>query len=122
MAITYSMTTEENLLVVTASGFDESLEDVQQYGMAVVNACKEANMPNVLCNEINLEYRLGTLDTFKSAEFLASQAPRVGKVAIVCNEKFIADAKFWETVAVNRGLAVRAFKDLASARHWLSKR
>jgi len=119
MAIEYTLTTEENLLVVEASGFDENLDDVLQYGMAIVDACKAGNYSLVLCNELNLEYRLGTLDTFKSAEFLARQTPKLGKAAIVCNEKFINDARFWETVAVNRGLTVRIFKDVDSARKWL---
>jgi hypothetical protein len=121
MAIHYTMTAEGDLLLVEAAGFDESLEEVQQYGMAIVNACRTGNYTRVLCNEFNLEYRLGTLDTFKSAEYLAAQAPKLGKTAIVCNGKFIVDAKFWETVAVNRGLTVRFFKDTNTARQWLSE-
>jgi hypothetical protein len=115
------MKEEDNLLVVNASGFDESLEEVEQYGLAIVNACKAGNYTRVLCNEFELEYRLSTLDTFKSAEFIVAQAARVGRVAIVCNEKFIEDAKFWETVAVNRGLTVRVFKSTEAARKWLGE-
>ncbi len=122
MAIHYSMKTEGSLLVVTASGFDESLEEVQQYGLAVVQACRQGGHARVLCDEQELEYRLGTLDTFKSAEFLAAQAPRIGRAAIVCNTKFNRDAEFWETVAVNRGLTVRFFKDMDTARQWLDER
>lgn len=43
----------------------------------------------------------------------------MGKVAVVCNEKFVADARFWENVAVNRGLRVRMFKSLDAAQTWL---
>jgi hypothetical protein len=121
MSIHFTMTTEGDLLIVKASGFDENLEDVLNYGMAVIEACKEGNLSHVLCDEIDLEYRLGTLDTFKSAETLASQVPNLGKAAIVPNEKFIADANFWETVAVNRGLTVRVFKKIDSARQWLGE-
>lgn len=119
MAIDYILTSEDDLLIVNASGFDENLEEVLQYGMAIVNACMAGNYSRVLCNELNLEYRLSTLDTYKSAEFLARQAPKLGKVAIVFNEKFMNDARFWETVAVNRGLMVCTFKDIDSARKWL---
>lgn len=120
MAIQYTLIAEEGrLLLVKASGFDESLEEVKQYGLAIVQICKAENYTRVLCDERDLEYRLGTLDTFESAEFLARQAPRLAKIAIVCNEKFTADGHFWETVAVNRGLTVRFFKDMESARQWL---
>ena len=122
MAINYKMAGENNRLVVTATGFDEDLKEVELYGAAIIKACVEGNYSQVLCNELDLEYRLSTLDTFKSAEFLALQAPRIGKAAIVCNEKFISDALFWETVAVNRGLEVRVFKDMKMARIWLGKK
>jgi hypothetical protein len=119
MAIKYTMTKDGDLLLVETTGFDENLAEVQQYGLAILNACIQGNHTKVLCNEINLEYRLGTFDTFLAAEFMAAQIPKLGKAAIVCNETFIEDAKFWETVAVNRGLTVRVFKDVESARDWL---
>lgn len=121
MAIQYSLKADGNLLIVKASGFDESLEEVEQYGLAIVEACKEGRYSRVLCDETDLEYRLGTFDTFQSAEFMASQAPKIGKAAIVCNEKFYPDARFWETVAVNRGLRVRVFKNIEAARQWLDE-
>lgn len=121
MAIHYKMELEGDLLNVETSGFDESLEEVQQYGMDIIDACRRGNHTHVLCDERNLEYRLSTFDTYQSAEFMAAQIPRLAKAAVVCNEKFINDAKFWETVAVNRGLVVRVFKDIDSARLWLSE-
>ena len=63
------MRNDGDLLIVESTGFDESLEEVQQYGLAILSACKQGNHTKVLCNEINLEYRLGTFDTFLAAEF-----------------------------------------------------
>lgn len=119
MSIQYVLKSEGDLLTVKTTGFDESLEEVERYGLAILEACKAGNYLRVLCDETELEYRLSTLDTYESAVFLASQAPRLVKAAIVCNEKFVQDAHFWETVAVNRGLTVRVFKDAASAQEWL---
>lgn len=121
MAIKYILKPEGNLLTVKTSGFDESLQEVEQYGLAIIEACNDGNFSRVLCDETDLEYRLGTFDTFQSAAFLADQAPRIGKAAIVCNEAFFRDAHFWETVAVNRGLSVRVFKNADDARHWLDE-
>lgn len=120
MSIRYVLKPEGDLLTVTTSGADESLEEVQQYGMAILRACQEGNYLRVLCDETELEYRLNTMDTFESAAFLASQAPKLAKAAIVYNSKYVEDARFWETVAVNRGLTVRVFKDVESARSWLA--
>lgn len=104
MAINFTATSEGNLLIINASGFDDNLEEVQQYGMAVIEACSKYNVTRVLCDETNLEYRLSVIGTFQSVEFIAAQVPAIAKVALVCSEKSIADAAFWETVAVNRGL------------------
>lgn len=109
------------MLVIHASGFDENLEEVQQYGMSIIEACGQYNVTHVLCDETDLEYRLSVIDTFQSAQFIAEQAPVIAKVALVCSEKFIADASFWETVAVNRGLTVRVFKKVEDARYWLNE-
>jgi hypothetical protein len=122
MAIHYNFSTEGNLLVVTASGFDESLEEVQNYSLATIQEAQRGGFTSVLCNEIQLEYRLGTLDTYKAATFVAQQAPKVARVAIVCSEQFMRDAKFWETVAVNRGLEVRVFPDLSAAHSWIDSK
>lgn len=119
MSIQYVLKPEGDLLTVRTTGFDENLEEVKQYGLAIVEACKEGRYLRVLCDETELEYRLGTLDTYESAVFLASQAPRLVKAAIVCNPKFVQDAHFWETVAMNRGLTVRVFQTVESAREWL---
>lgn len=119
MAIQYTFQNAGDQLNVTAVGFDESLEEVEQYGLSIIQACQAQHCTHVLCNELDLEYRLGTLDTFQAAEYIASLAPRVAKVAVVCNEKFVADARFWENVAVNRGLRVRVFKSQDAAQTWL---
>jgi len=119
MPIHYTITVADNTLLVTASGFDESLAQVQQYGMAIIDACKQSGATRILCNEVDLEYRLDTVDTFRAAEFIAANAPRVGRIALVCNPRHLVDARFFEDVAVNRGLLVRVFKDLDVARHWL---
>ncbi len=119
MAIHYTLKTEGDLLLVEAAGFDESLEEVQAYGQAIIQACLAADCSRVLCNETDLEYRLDTFDIFQSAEGIAAQIRKAVKVAIVCHAKFKADAQFWETVAVNRGMLVHFFQDMEAARRWL---
>lgn len=122
MAISHTISLEGDTLVVVASGFDESLEDAKAYGMAIIQAGLEAGVTRIFCDEVALEYRLGTLDTYLLGKYLAEVAPRLARVAIVCQANQFSDARFWEDVAVNRGLTVRAFTDREKAREWLAKR
>ena len=120
MAIHYTMTRQDDILMVHTSGFDESLREVEDYGSALIEACVAGSYVGLLCDERDLEYRLGTFDTYESAKFISEHAPRMARIALIPNEKYIVDAQFWETVAVNRGLAVRIFKDPIAARQWLA--
>lgn len=119
MAIHHTLTFEPDLLLVTASGFDESLADLETYGLAIIHACVEHGVTRVLCDETALEYRLDTVDTYRAAEFMSQHVPALAKAAIVCQPRGLEAACFWEDAAVNRGLHVRVFTDLAAARSWL---
>jgi len=119
MAIDFTTEVDDGTLVVTSRGFDESPEQVQAYGMAVIDACVQAGVTRVLCDERKVEYRLNTVDTHAAASFIAKYAPRIARGAIVCNPAYIDDAQFWENVAANRGLPVRVFKHIDDAWAWL---
>jgi hypothetical protein len=119
MAIQHTVTAEGDTLLVRAWGFDEDLADVQRYGEAVIAGCLAAGCTRVLCDESRLEYRLGILDTYRAATFLAEHAPRVARIALVCPASGFSDARFWEDVAVNRGLLVRVFTSTDAAKAWL---
>ena len=119
MAIQHSVELKDNILYVKASGRDDDINDVIQYGEALIKAAVEMGATYVLCDETELEYAIGTLDTFQAAEYIAKAAPRVGRIAIVCHPRYAKDGKFWETVAVNRGLLVRMFTDTGEAEGWL---
>lgn len=121
MAISYTIEADDGLLRVVATGKDDNLRQVKDYGYAVLSAAISMRCPKVLCDERELIYSLGTFDTFESARYISELTPDIAKVAIVCNPEFIKDAGFWETVAINRGLHVRVFKTMADAENWLMK-
>jgi hypothetical protein len=120
MAITYTTEVDGETLFVKTSGFDESLAEVEEYAMGIIMACKESGIIHVLCDETELEYRLGTFDTYQAGEFLSTHVPAIVKVAIVCNPAFLSDASFFEDIVVNRCLRFRVFTDTQSARQWLN--
>jgi hypothetical protein len=119
VTIRYEIAVEDDLLVVVASGVDEDVAEVRGYGMAVIAAAVEHQVTRILCDERSLEYRLGTMDTFQAARYIADHAPRVGRTAVVCDARYVRDARFWEDVSRNRGLQAAVFTDLAEARAWL---
>lgn len=121
MAIQYTFKPEKDVLVVETTGFDENVKEVMLYGKSVVDECRNGNFKRLLCNELQLEYRLGIFDTFALAKYISQFAAEIGRAAIVCNEKYFVDTKFWETAAVNRGLEVRVFKDMETARQWVEE-
>lgn len=119
MAITFTIEQTESMMRVIAWGKDDNLEQVKEYGMAILMAAISSGCTKVLCDELQLVYSLGTFDTFESARFISEYAPNIAKVAIACKPDQIDDATFWETVASNRGLFVRVFKTLHEAEEWL---
>lgn len=121
MAIVYDFKTDNGVLRARATGKDDNLEQVISYGMAIIKATQPTGCGKILCDETALIYAPGTIDTFESARFISKHAPDVAKVAIVCRPENINDADFWETVAVNRGLYVEFFKNMADAEKWLMK-
>ena len=120
MPIDYTLRAEGDTLLVVASGRDDSLAEVEAYGMAIIAAAVEHNCRRVLCDERGLVYALGTFDTYEAARHIAEHAPGVGRVAIVCRPQDNVAAAFWETVAVNRGLRARCFTDRDQAAVWLA--
>jgi hypothetical protein len=119
MAIQYTFECSGTILRVKATGKDDNLEQVENYGLAVWEALNACGCTKVLCDETELEYSLDTFDSFESAKFIAEHAQKVLKAAIVCKASNVEDADFWETVAVNRGFQVKMFKTIEEAEEWL---
>ena len=119
MAIEFDHRIDKELLRVKATGHDENLEQVQEYGLAVMRAALENNCTKIICDESDLEYSLGTFDIFELVKSLSEVVPKVVKVALIYKPTQFDDVKFWENVAVNRGVQVRIFKDQASAEKWI---
>lgn len=121
MSIQFKIEVEGPLIRATASGTDDSLEEVEAYGTAVVESCRKNQCKYILCDERRLHYNLSTSETFDLGEYYTSYAPSVVRVAIVCSRENLEEASFFETVAVNRGLQIRVFTDMEEAENWLLK-
>lgn len=114
------MTVDGDLLRVTASGKDDNIKEVEGYCAAIIETCIKNNIKKVLCDERKLKYELSTIDTYALAEYTSEHAKGVGRAAIVCNPKYLPDAKFWKTVSSNRGLVVKVFTSIDEAKAWIN--
>lgn len=116
MSIQFQSEMKDGILVVTASGRDDNVQQVIDYGHSVERVAIESGARCVLCDERNLQY---AIDTFDAARQIAASAPKAARIAIVCRPECLEDGKFWETVAVNRGMQVRMDTDFVRAEAWL---
>ncbi|MBP1627295.1 MAG: hypothetical protein H6Q00_1770 [Holophagaceae bacterium] len=125
MPITCRFRAEGDLLIVEASGRDDGLEDVHRYGMAILAKAASLRTTRILCDERALDYDLDISATFESARLLAGalaqHVPGCARAALVPSPRYLSEARFWSTVAVHRGLTIRAFAELEDARAWLAE-
>lgn len=119
MAINYRFELDNKTLNVFANGKDENLEEVMAYGQAILEYAISHDCNKILCDERNLEYALSTVDTYELAKAASEAARAVGKIAVVCNKKYLDNGEFFETVAVNRGLIVFVTADYEKAIEWI---
>ncbi len=119
MAINYDIEVRDGCLCVKTSGFAESLEEHMAYAHAAYDAMINAGCSEILIDEWEMEYRLGTFDIYKLAEDVANSAEVPMRVAVVTNPENNIDARFFEDVVSNRGFKLLYFKTLDEAHAWL---
>jgi hypothetical protein len=119
MPINYEMGIEDGILKVVSSGVCDDLDQLKEYALALHKASTTLEQARILVDETQLEYRLGMLDSYYSGEFIAEIAQKPYKLAVVCRQEGWDETKFWETVAVNRGVPVRVFADMDRAEEWV---
>ena len=120
MAIQYTCKSDGDILLIKASGVSQDLEEAKRFSAAIAQTARVSGNLHVLCDESEVIYQIGLVDTYEAASYFAEQAPHLAKVAVVRPFEGFQDAKFWETVAVNRGLIARVFSDADQARQWLN--
>lgn len=58
MAISYTTEHKNEHLIITASGEDDSIEDVENYTASIVHLCIERKINRLILDERNLIYTL----------------------------------------------------------------
>lgn len=121
MSIDYKYKIDQDVLLVVASGNDDSLEEVGNYARNILITALQNECTRVCCDERNLQYTLSAYDTYELAKAASKEAKPLKRIAIVCDPKYLNNGKFYETVAQNRGLTVLMTDDYDHAIKWLGK-
>lgn len=107
-----------NYLFVRVSGANTP-ENVADYLMRVLEECQRLGHSRVLIDE-NLDGpRLSVDEIFMIAAEGASNALGVFDAIAFVDEQAGDNSYFTETVAVNRGMPIRAFSNVGEAESWL---
>lgn len=120
MAIRYETMCDNGVLRVTTRGNDDGLGAVIAYADGVAASAKRCGCTKILCDERELTYALTTMETFLAAEAASSYRTQEIKVAIVCSPEYREEAAFFENVAMNRGMLLKATTDITEAERWLN--
>jgi hypothetical protein len=105
-------------LRVTVTG-ENRAENVSRYMQDIVKECKRQDCYRVLIDERLEGPRLGADDVFVVASEGAMSAMGVFQAIAYVDEKMGDMSQFAETVAINRGMPVKAFSNVAAAEEWL---
>lgn len=120
MAISYEIIIHQDYLEVKSEGFDESLQEVEDYANSIAKIALENGKNKILCDERKLRYSLSIFETFELAEAEAKHLSTAPRIAIVFNSNYTEYARFFETAAINRGLIVKVTTDIDEAKKWLA--
>lgn len=121
----YSLTIEkkDDVLWVVATG-TRSRADVLAMAEDILMALIANKATKVLIDVRALAGRLGTLDSYELVDehFFGLRERRiVTRCGIVDLKEFEDSYRFFETVAANRGFALRIFSDTGKALAWLQQ-
>jgi len=126
MPMTLSLTAESGCLYVTATG-EFSLDEARRRFLDMLKAVAAFDTSKVLFDGRTLVGEPKMMERFYYGEFAAlSVASRVSdgvspatRFAYVLQEPMLDPDRLGETVAMNRGMHVRAFDNVEAARAWL---
>ncbi len=124
MAYDLKVLHEDNYLHIIVTG-DNTPEDVAAYLEQIRRVCTEQGFARVLIEEHLTGPSFETVDIYDVVSAASKGvAPAIRYVAFVDTnpEHDFAEMQFAETVAVNRGVNLKVFRDLPSATEWIRSR
>jgi hypothetical protein len=121
MAIKHTFKTEDEILIVTSVGTDDSLDEVLNLNEAILQEAIKCGYRKVLSDERLLIYDLSIIETFMLGDTLSKRIRFIEKIALVISDNQEEMAMFWENVTVNRKVKAKVFVKYDEAVEWLLK-
>jgi type II secretory pathway component PulJ len=127
MSISIEVRAEREVLYVAGSG-QFALADARQKFLRILDAVDQNNATKILFDGRAVKGNPETIERFWYGEFTAEAVNRymiegavrrAPQFAYVLHEPVLDPRRLGETVAVNRGMWVKAFDNLEDAREWL---
>jgi len=87
----------------------------------IIKSCVENQCRQVLMDETEMTAALDEVNQYQMVQRLLSQIPDGLDVAIVVNSKNYRETSFGVLVAENRGVHIKMFTEIESAREWLQQ-
>jgi hypothetical protein len=87
----------------------------------MVNTCMKRNCTRVLFDCRRMTGPLSTMDRFDVAQYGSEKIERSIRIAMLGREDQVLPDKFFENVAVNRGMDLKLFTDIDEAVGWLKQ-
>lgn len=119
MAIEHTFKTENEVLIVTSVGIDDSLDEVLFLNEAILREAIKCGYRKVLSDETQLIYDLSITETFIVGDTLSKNIRFIEKIALVVSDNQEEMAIFWENVTVNRNVKAKVFVKYEDAMDWL---
>lgn len=126
MSMFLSIIPESGFLRVIAAG-EFSLDEAERTYLNVIDAVAEHKSEKILFDGRELTGEPQVMERFYYGKFAAekcqnilySRGCRAPRFAYVLREPVLDPGRFGETVAINRGMIVKAFANLDGAHEWL---
>jgi len=126
MSVALQMSSESGVLHVRATG-RFSLAEAKRAFVEMIGAAAQHKVDKVLIDGRGVEGGPKVMERFYFGEFAANTVINLSllgschypRVAYVLNEPMLDPGRFGETVAVNRGVQIKAFDNIKEARTWL---
>jgi hypothetical protein len=87
----------------------------------MMDACMKMSCTKVLFDCRCMTGSLSTMDRYDVAQYGSDKIDHIIRVAMLGRDDQILPDKFFENVAVNRGLTLKVFTDIDEAVAWLEK-
>lgn len=122
MELSTELDKERKIFIVRVTGQYRRPDDGFEAQHLVIKSFAEHGYRRVLLDLTQAEVIAGTLSTFQTANPEPDVAKELRKFSFAALYSEVSEhERFFETVAVNRGLRVRVFEKLEKAVEWLEK-